>query len=162
MCAKEGVGGGKGILFFVDMQCPWKPLPSHAQFLTPPYALLHPSFTYERERLFWSAKSKAESEPTSRSIRTLEASADRRANTIGIFSISSFGNKIHASMPAEAKACRLDIVCEFEIRVDSSDLAESYPFVEQLDLFDFGLRAVADPIYEEEWGLMGLQSILSR
>ena len=49
MCAKEGVGGGKGILFFVDMQCPWKPLPSHAQFLTPPYALLHPSFTYERE-----------------------------------------------------------------------------------------------------------------
>ena len=152
MCAKEGVGGGKGILFFVDMQCPWKPLPSHARFLAPPYALLHPSFTYERERLFRSAKSKAES----------EASADRRANTIGIFSISSFGNKIHASMPAEAKACRLDIVCEFEIRVDSSDLSESYPFVGQLDFFDFGLRAVADPIYEEEWGLMGLQNILSR
>ena len=48
------------------------------------------------ERLFWSAKSKAESEPTSRSIRTLEASADRRANAIETFSISSFGDQVHA------------------------------------------------------------------
>ena len=88
----------------------------------------------------------------------------KRARTAGPTpsGLSQFPHSVIKSMPAEAKACRLDVVCKSKIRVDPSDLSESHPFVGQLDLFDFGLRAVADPIYEEEWGLMGLQSILSR